>query len=252
MERGRHFIHAWRGSTWRVNPALLPAPAIVPAAPGCCCVPHETADPHRADAAEFQEGGSDLDDARVAVDPAVIPGRRIQRGDRPRAAPGQQPVPPHRIAPVAEGVPRQQHAIEEALQQRRHRTPPGGIDQHQVIAGLDRFRRVLQVGFQRLDLAVATPQHRIELEFTQCDQAHPVAGILGGGGVALGEGAAQAVAVGMAEQDQDGTGHGNLGQWKVREAAVCPKGRVKPGSCSRWVPARSHCCRRAATAAVRR
>jgi len=105
---------------------------------------------------------------------------------------------------------------------------------------------------QRLDLAVAMAQHRIELEFAQCDQAHPMASILGGGGVALGEGTAQAVAVGMAEQDQDGTGHGNLGQWKVREVGLCPWGRVNHQRRSRWVPGCSHRYRSAATAAVRR
>ena len=115
-----------------------------------------------------------------------------------------------------------------------------------------RIRSVLQVGFQRLDLAVAMAQHRIELEFDQCDQAHPMASILGGGGVALGEGTAQAVAVGMAEQDQDGTGHGNLGQWKVREVGLCPWGRVNDQRRSRWVPGCSHRYRSAATAAARR
>ncbi|KAG1252142.1 hypothetical protein G6F68_011924 [Rhizopus microsporus] len=172
------------------------------------------------------------------------------------AAAGQQPVPPHRIAPVAEGVPRQQHAVEEALQQGRHRAPPGGIDQHQVIAGFDRIGDVLQIGFQGLDLAVAVAQHRVEFELAQCDQAHPVAGVFGSGGVALGEGAAQAVAVGVAQQDKDGAGHGNLGQWKVREVGLCPWGRVKRRvrrrQGSRWVAGRSRHCRSAATAVVRR
>ncbi|KAG1469509.1 hypothetical protein G6F57_012156 [Rhizopus arrhizus] len=216
----------------------------------------EAADLHWAEAAERQDGGADLHNARVAVDPAVIPGRCVQGGDYPCAAAGQQPVPPHRIAPVAEGVPRQQHAVEEALQQGRHRAPPGGIDQPQVIAGFDRIGDVLQIGFQGLDLAVAVAQHRVEFELAQCDQAHPVAGVFGSGGVALGEGAAQAVAVGVAQQDKDGAGHGNLGQWKVREVGLCPWGRVKRRvrrrQGSRWVAGRSRHCRSAATAVVRR
>ena len=60
---------------------------------------------------------------------------------------------------------RLQHALDEALEDRRHVAAPQRKDEDEVIGGADRLTRLDEIGLERLLAAIALAQDRIEVQF---------------------------------------------------------------------------------------
>lgn len=109
-------------------------------------------------------------------DPTVIPARCIHGHQQLRRTPGQQLVPQRGIGTVFVGESWQKCSVNKPLEQGWHRAPPIRIDKNEVFGPGDFVLNLEQVWLQKLFCAIAQVKNWVEVEVTQIDTTHLVAG----------------------------------------------------------------------------
>src|SRR5690606_39339552 len=92
----------------------------------------ERLDAYGLDTEELERRAPHRVHARRAIEEPVRERRRIHRRDQMRRPPAEQSFVAARVVGVTKREARHEHAIEEALHERRHRAPPRRKDEDDV------------------------------------------------------------------------------------------------------------------------
>ena len=157
---------------------------------------------HRLDAAETERGPGKAVQPRRLVDPAVDPRRRVHRGEEMGRSSGEELVPAASLVVLFEREAGHQYPVEEALQQRRHRAPPGREHEHQVVRPPDQLDRFADGRLERLVARRAGDHVGIELQLAEVEPPEVDARLPCPGGKRLRQRPAQAVLARVAQDEQ--------------------------------------------------
>ena len=158
---------------------------------------------HRLDAAKAQGCAAKGVQSRRAIDPAIDPRWRVHRRQQMGGLADQELVPAFAVLAVGERETRHEDTIEKAFQAGRHRAPPGGEDEDEMVRPGDKVDGIGDAGFQRL---VAGRRHQDILLETEVDEREPPQlgpGALGACRIGVGQGLTQAAPAGMSKNEED-------------------------------------------------
>ena len=126
----------------------------------------------------------------------------------PRRFPAKEPVPEYRAlalprAHIAKCRARKPRTVEESLEIRRHSDPPYGVDDNEMVRGMDELLETLQVWFKLLHPAIPFMQYRIKSHLANVQPLYRVPSVARAFLICICERAAQAACIGMTEENKD-------------------------------------------------
>ena len=158
---------------------------------------------HRLYAAETQGCAAKSVQPRRPIDPAIDPGRRVHRRQQMRGLADQELVPALAVFAVGESETRHEDTIEKAFEAGRHRAPPGGENEDEMVRPGDKVDGIGDAGFQRL---VAGRRHQdilLETEVRERETPQLGPGALGTCRIGISQGLTQAAPAGMTKNEKD-------------------------------------------------